>query len=182
MKQPFAECRGQWEPWNKGEAHRAEGTATPQGDLGDPHSPAAREANARARSVNLAIDSKLRSCDLAQLRVRDVTHGEHIAARDRHAAEDPAPGAVRSHRANTRIPCSVDPLFRPASRGLSRLHASPHLSTRQYAWIVRVWVKEIGLNPAAYGTHTLRRTKASLIYRRTKNLRAARERRSIPRH
>ena len=54
----------------------------------------------------------------------------------------------------------------------SRVHASPHLSTRQYARIVDSWVREIGLDPAAYGTHTLRRTKASLIYRRTKNLRA----------
>jgi integrase len=54
----------------------------------------------------------------------------------------------------------------------SCLSTSPHLSTRQYARIVRDWVREIGLNPAGYGTHTLRRTKASLIYRRTKNLRA----------
>ena len=54
----------------------------------------------------------------------------------------------------------------------SRVRASPHLSTRQYARIVRSWVSRIGLDPAAYGTHTLRRTKASLIYRRTKNLRA----------
>jgi integrase len=49
---------------------------------------------------------------------------------------------------------------------------SPHLSTRQYARIVASWVKSIGLNPASYGTHTMRRTKATLIYRRTKNLRA----------
>jgi integrase len=54
----------------------------------------------------------------------------------------------------------------------SRLHHSPHLSTRQYARIVDRWVGEIGLDPVAYGTHSLRRTKASLIYRRTKNLRA----------
>ena len=53
----------------------------------------------------------------------------------------------------------------------SRIHGSPHLSTRQYARIVRGWVQEIGLNSSAYGTHTMRRTKASLIYRRTKNLR-----------
>ena len=53
----------------------------------------------------------------------------------------------------------------------SRLHSSPHLSTRQYARIVRGWIREIGLDVSAYGTHTLRRTKASLIYRRTKNLR-----------
>ena len=52
----------------------------------------------------------------------------------------------------------------------SRLHDSPHLGTRQYARILDAWVKEIGLNPTAYGTHTMRRTKASLIYRRTKNL------------
>ena len=54
----------------------------------------------------------------------------------------------------------------------SRIHESPHLSTRQYSRIVHAWVNEIGLDAAAYGTHTLRRTKASLIYRRTKNLRA----------
>lgn len=54
----------------------------------------------------------------------------------------------------------------------SRLHRSPHLSARQYARIVARWVRQIGLDPAAYGTHTLRRTKVSLIYRRTKNLRA----------
>lgn len=54
---------------------------------------------------------------------------------------------------------------------LSRPHSSPHLSTRQYARIVRGWIREIGLDASAYGTHTLRRTKASLIYRRTKNLR-----------
>ena len=54
----------------------------------------------------------------------------------------------------------------------SRVRASPHLSVRQYARIVDSWVEEIGLDPAAYGTHSIRRTKPSLIYRRTKNLRA----------
>jgi integrase len=54
----------------------------------------------------------------------------------------------------------------------SRVTRSPHLSTRQYARIVRRWVTSIGLDVAAYGTHTMRRTKATLIYRRTKNLRA----------
>jgi site-specific recombinase XerD len=49
---------------------------------------------------------------------------------------------------------------------------SPHLSTRQYARIVDSWVEEIGLDSAAYWTHSIRRTKPSLIYRRTKNLRA----------
>lgn len=54
----------------------------------------------------------------------------------------------------------------------SRIHESPHLGTRQYARIVDGWVREIGLDPAAYSTHSMRRTKASLIYRRTKNLRS----------
>jgi integrase len=54
----------------------------------------------------------------------------------------------------------------------SRIRTSPHLSTREYARIVHRWVAEIGLDPAVYGTHSMRRTKASLIYRRTKNLRA----------
>ena len=53
----------------------------------------------------------------------------------------------------------------------SRIQGSPHISTRQYARIVRGWVREIGLDVSAYGTHTMRRTKAALIYRRTKNLR-----------
>jgi len=54
----------------------------------------------------------------------------------------------------------------------SRISSSEHLSTRQYARIVKAWVTSIGLDPSIYGTHTMRRTKASLIYRRTRNLRA----------
>jgi hypothetical protein len=65
-----------------------------------------------------------------------------------------------------RRPESDDFLFR------SRIHDSQHLGTRQYARILEGWVKELGLDPAEYGTHSMRRTKATLIYRRTKNLRA----------
>jgi site-specific recombinase XerD len=54
----------------------------------------------------------------------------------------------------------------------SRFHDSPHLSTRQYARILRGWVISIGLEPSAYGTHSMRRTKVAQIYRRTGNLRA----------
>ncbi len=54
----------------------------------------------------------------------------------------------------------------------SRANGSPHIGTRQYARIVDGWVEDIGLDPVAYGTHSMRRTKASLIYRRTKNLHA----------
>jgi integrase len=54
----------------------------------------------------------------------------------------------------------------------SRMSASPHLSTRQYSRIVGAWAGSIGLDPATYGTHSMRRTKPTLIYRRTRNLRA----------
>ena len=54
----------------------------------------------------------------------------------------------------------------------SRVSESPHLSTRQHSRIVGFWVGSIGLDPAAYGTHSMRRTKATMIYRRTRNLRA----------
>ena len=124
---------------------------------------------------NLAIDSKLRSCDLVRLRVRDVCHGERIAARTiimQQKTQRPVQFEITEQtreallawirRANRR---SEDYLFP------SRIQGSPHLSTRQYARIVRAWVREIGLDVNAYGTHTMRRTKASLIYRRTKNLR-----------
>jgi integrase len=54
----------------------------------------------------------------------------------------------------------------------SRLSTSPHISTRQYARIAHRWFDTIGLEPSSYGTHSMRRTKLTLIYRRTKNLRA----------
>jgi integrase len=125
---------------------------------------------------NLAVDSKLRSCDLVRLRVKDVTHGDQVANRAIVMQQKTRRPVQFEITEQTRD--SVTAWIRCANRrpedylSSSRLRASPHLSTRQYARIVRSWVREIGLNPAGYGTHTLRRTKASLIYRRTKNLRA----------
>ncbi len=125
---------------------------------------------------DLAIDSKLRACDLVKLRVRDVSHGNRVAARAtvmQQKTQRPVQFEITEQTREAVLNWvgqaqlrSEDYLFP------SRLHDSPHLSTRQYARIVDGWVKEIGLDPAVYGTHTLRRTKASLIYRRTKNLRA----------
>ena len=125
---------------------------------------------------DLAIDSKLRACDLTKLCVCDVAHGEHALARamvmqqkTRQPVQFDITEQTRSaltawiHWAQLR---SEDCLFP------SRLHTSDHLSTRQYARIVNGRVKAVGLDPTMYGTHTMRSTKASLIYRRTKNLRA----------
>jgi integrase len=53
-----------------------------------------------------------------------------------------------------------------------RFHERLHISTRQYARLVREWVQSIGLDPTSYGTHSMRRTKVAQIYRKTGNLRA----------
>ena len=125
---------------------------------------------------DLGIDSKLRACDLLKLKVRDVCHGERVAARRSSCNKR------LQDLCSSRSPRRHGPLLPTGSgcAGLvsdgflfpSRVRSSPHLSTRQYARIVDSWVEEIGLDPAAYGTHSIRRTKPSLIYRRTKNLRA----------
>jgi len=125
---------------------------------------------------NLAIDSKLRGCDLVSLKVRDVTHGNQVAPRAsvmQHKTQrpvqfeltDPTRDAVGAWIAKAKL--KPDEFLFP-----SRLRTSLHLSTRQYARVVQKWVSSIGLDPTSYGTHSMRRTKATLIYRRTKNLRA----------
>jgi integrase len=125
---------------------------------------------------DLGIDSKLRACDLVKIKVRDISHGDRIAARAIVVQKKTSRPVQFEITESTRSALAAwikfsglrsdDYLFP------SRIHASPHLSTRQYARIVDAWVEEIGLDPAAYGTHSIRRTKATLIYRRTKNLRA----------
>lgn len=125
---------------------------------------------------NLAVDSKLRSCDLVKLRVRDVMQGERVATRAvvmQQKTQRPVQFEITEQTREALVIWIRDQRLRGDQFLFpSRLRASPHLSTRQYARIVHGWVKEVGLDPAAYGTHTLRRTKATLIYRRTKNLRA----------
>jgi integrase len=131
---------------------------------------------------NLAIDSKLRACDLMQLqlqlqlRVRDVCHGQSMACRAlvlQQKTGRPVPFEVTEPARTALSAWIAHSKLKPGSFLFPRrLHDSPHLSTRQYARIVDSWVTQLGLDPANYGTHTLRRTKATLIYRRTKNLRA----------
>ena len=125
---------------------------------------------------NLAIDSKLRGCDLVSLHVRDVTHGNQILPRAmviQHKTQRPVQFELTEP---TRIAVSawIDKAHLHGDQSLfpSRVTHSPHVSTRQYARIVHHWVEAVGLDPMAYGTHSMRRTKATLIYRRTKNLRA----------
>lgn len=125
---------------------------------------------------NLAIDSKLRGCDLVSLRVCDISQGKSIYPR----------AIVMQRKTHRPVQFEITELTRQSVAAWidlarlapdaylfpSRVTKSPHLSTRQYARIVSGWVVSIGLDPATYGTHTMRRTKATLIYRRAKNLRA----------
>lgn len=125
---------------------------------------------------NLAIDSKLRGCDLISLHVQDVAHGNAISSR----------AMIVQRKTHRPVQFEITPQTKDALENWigraklragdylfpSRVKPGEHLSTRQYARIVNKWVTEIGLEPSNYGTHTMRRTKASLIYRRTKNLRA----------
>lgn len=125
---------------------------------------------------NLAIDSKLRACDLVALRVRDVAHGNQLAKRAmviQRKTQRPVQFEVTDQTRDAVAAWIAKAQLKPEQFLFPcRIHASPHLSTRQYARIVDRWVVSAGLDPTAYGTHTLRRSKATLIYRRTKNLRA----------
>jgi integrase len=125
---------------------------------------------------NLAIDSKLRGCDLVTITVGDVALSGTV--RDRAVIVQKKTGrpvqfeiteqtraAVGAWIARRRL-AETDFLFP------SRVRARPHMSTRQYGRIVDKWVSSIGLDPKRYGTHSIRRTKASQIYKKTGNIRA----------
>lgn len=125
---------------------------------------------------NLAIDSKLRGCDLVSLHVRDVTHGSQILPRAmviqrktqrpvQFELTEPTRLSVAAWVQKTNL--RSDQYLFP-----SRIGSSPYVSTRQYARIAHHWVEAAGLDSSAYSTHSMRRTKATLIYKRTKNLRA----------
>jgi integrase len=122
---------------------------------------------------NLAIDSKLRGCDLVRLRINDMCvdgqirdHATVIQQKTGRPVQfevtEQTRAAIRDWLANTG-PASGQYLFP------SRFHGQPHISTRQYARIVHRWIERAGLASSAYGTHSLRRTK---IYKKTGNLRA----------
>ena len=125
---------------------------------------------------NLALDCKLRACDFIKLKVRDIAHGTTVQS-----------GAILiQQKTGEPVQFEITPKTKVTitswikSNGLknddylftSRVKNHDHLSTRQYSRIVKRWVSSIGLDATAYETHSMRRTKASLIYKRAKNLRA----------
>ena len=162
------------QPWNKGKLTGAKPALLPK------HVWAVRTrlqlAN-RLRDLalfDLAIDSKLRGCDVVGLKVIDVApHGYAI---DR--------ASVRQRKTARPVRFEITEQTRQAiddylsQRAASDAYLFPgggaagHLTTRQYARLLGEWLTMIGLDPCFYGTHSLRRTKATLIYKKTGNLRA----------
>src|SRR5262249_17221324 len=125
---------------------------------------------------NLAIDSKLRGCGLVGLRVADVA--PHGYAKDRANVRQRKTGRPVRFELTEPTRQSLDDYLRNTKRQASDylFPGGPDLyrplTTRQYARLVAKWVSGIGLDPSKFATHSMRRTKATLIYRRTGNLRA----------
>ena len=125
---------------------------------------------------NLAIDSKLRACDLLSLRVSDVSSDGQVSRRAtilQQKTQSPVRFEITSESRRS-IETWID-VARLSDTGFlfpSRQQSSQHLSLRQYSRILEKWVSRAGLDPTLYGTHSMRRTKATLIYRQTKNIRA----------
>lgn len=125
---------------------------------------------------NLAIDSKLRGCDLVKLKVADVYAAGQIKERAsiiQSKTQKPVRFEITEGTRKSLLLWMEEPLM-TGSEFLwpGRFHERLHISTRQYARLVREWVKSIGLEPSSYGTHSMRRTKVAQIYRKTGNLRA----------
>jgi integrase len=125
---------------------------------------------------NLALDSKLRACDLVALRVDDVALNGRVRSR----------ATIMQKKTGRSVQFEITEQTREAvgrwleKTGLhkgeplfpSQINRQRSMTMRQYARLLASWLRAIGLDPLAYGTHSLRRTKASMIYRRTGNLRA----------
>lgn len=136
-----------------------------------------RECRMRDRALfDLAIDSKLRGCDLVKMKIGSLVSGPVIRNRSMVIQQKTGRPVQFEITADTRASLlawlerrggSADDFAFP-----SRVDPDGHLSTRQYARLVDEWVTAIGLRPEEYGTHSLRRTKAALIYKATGNLRA----------
>ena len=133
----------------------------------------------RARDLamfNLVIDSKLRGCDVVAIRVEDVAAGGYTA--DRATVRQKKTGRPVRFELSEQTRQAVDDYLKATAKRpgeflfTGRRDPGRNITTRQYARLVSDWIGSVGLDPRLFGTHSLRRTKATLIYRRTVNLRA----------
>jgi site-specific recombinase XerC len=136
-----------------------------------------REGRLRDRALfELAIDSKLRGCDHVKIKIGDLVAGQEV--RTRAMVIQQKTGRPVQFELTSDVRASLLAWFERRGGSLdehafpSRIDRTQHMSARQYARLVDEWVSAIGLRRAEYGTHSLRRTKASMIYKATGNLRA----------
>jgi integrase len=163
-------------PWNKGKLVGAKPPLRPSHVWSIRTKLQMQERKRDLALFNLAIDSKLRGCDVVAVRVDDVAPGGY--AMDRATIRQSKTGRPVRFELTDQTRMAIDEYLRLAGRKPGQLlfagrgDGTRGLTTRQYARLVQEWVASIGLDPAKFGTHSLRRTKAVLIYRRTGNLRA----------
>ena len=136
-----------------------------------------REGRLRDRALfDLAIDSKLRGCDLVKVAIGDLVSGSDVRTRAIVVQQKTGRPVQFELTADVRASLLAWIERRGGTTGdfafPSRINHANHMSTRQYARLVDEWVTAIGLRRADYGTHSLRRTKAAMIYRATGNIRA----------
>jgi integrase len=163
-------------PWNKGKLIGAKPPLRPK-HVWSIRTRLMIEGRTRDLAMfNLAIDSKLRGCDVVALKVEDIA--PHGYATDRATVRQRKTGRPVKFELTDQTRQAVDDYLRAASkkpgeflftgsRGMGQC-----MTPRQYARLVSRWIASIGLDSKLFGTHSLRRTKATLIYRRTRNLRA----------
>jgi integrase len=164
------------EPWNKGKLIGAKPPLRPKHVWSIRAKLQMAERTRDLAMFNLAIDSKLRGCDVVGLKVEDVApHGHAV---DRATVRQRKTGQPVRFEMTEQTREAIDNYIRAANKkpreflfGGRRGRDLP-ITTRQYARLVSQWIGTIGLDPGFFGTHSLRRTKATLIYRRTGNLRA----------
>ncbi|MGY0834858.1 tyrosine-type recombinase/integrase [Azospirillum argentinense] len=162
-------------PWNKGRLIGPKPPLKPKHVWGIRIRLQLADAARDLAMFDLAIDSKLRGCDLVRLKIGDVSLNGTV--RSRATVVQQKTGHPVQFEITEQTRESVGRWIRLRSGRSSeylfpsRVRPDRPISTRQYARLVDHWVGEIGLDPATYGTHSMRRTKATLIYRRTGNLR-----------
>ena len=163
-------------PWNKGKLTGAKPPLRPK-QVWSIRSRLQVEGKTRDLALfNLAIDSKLRGCDVVALKVDDVAPNGY--AIDRATIRQKKTGRPVKFELTEQTRQAIDDYLKAASKKPGqvlfngRRGADHGMTTRQYARLLSEWIASIGLDPHFFGTHSLRRTKATLIYRRTGNLRA----------
>ena len=123
---------------------------------------------------NLAIDSKLRGCDVVAVRIEDVAPNGYTM--DRATVRQKKTGRPVKFELTDQTRQAIDDYLKDAAKKpgeflfVGRRGSGHCMTTRQYARLLSEWIASIGLDPKLFGTHSLRRTKATLIYRRTGNL------------